>query len=111
MLTTGPSRISHLRDGTVRTFDFDPADLGFARATLEDIRGGDAEENAQIARDLLAGTLTGPKRDVVLLTAAAALSTEADNFSAGLAAARESIDSGAAADVLARYIAKTQTFG
>ena len=111
MLTTGPSRISHLRDGTVRTFDFDPADLGFARATLEDIRGGDAEENAQIARDLLAGTLTGPKRDVVLLTAAAALSTEADDFTAGLAAARESIDSGAAADVLARYIAKTQTFG
>ena len=81
-----------------------------ARATLEDIRGGDAEENAQIARDLLAGALTGPKRDVVLLTAAAALSTEADDFTAGLAAAQESIDSGAAADVLARYIAKTKTF-
>ena len=111
LLTTGPSRVSHLREGHVTTFDFEPQELGFARATLEDLRGGDAQENAQIALDLLDGKITGPKLDVVLLAAAAALSTESSDFTAGLAAARESISSGAARDVLARYVEKTKEFG
>ena len=114
LTTTGPSRISHLKDGAVRTFDFDPADLGFGRATLADMQGGDAATNAAIARGILSGEIHGPKRDVVLLNAAAALSTESDtgsgDFSAGLAQATESLDSGAALDVLDRYIALTQTF-
>ena len=59
---------------------------------------------------LLSGKLTGPKRDVVLLNAAAALSTESDDIGAGLAVARDSIDSGAALHVLDRYVTKTQSF-
>ncbi len=75
-----------------------------------DLQGGDAEANAAIARALLAGELTGPKRDIVLLNAAAALSIESGDFNAGLAVARESIDSGAALDCLTRYIDKTRSF-
>jgi anthranilate phosphoribosyltransferase len=111
LTTTGVSRVSHLKDGAVTTFEFDPTELGFARATLADMQGGDAAENAAIARAILAGELTGPKRDVVLLNAAAALSTESGDFAAGLAAAEESLDSGAAADVLARFVEVTGRFG
>ncbi|MCB9140402.1 MAG: anthranilate phosphoribosyltransferase [Caldilineaceae bacterium] len=110
LTTTGPSRISRLHDGMVTAFDFDPAELGFARATLNDLQGGDAAKNAAIVRGILDGSITGPKRDVVLLNAAAALSTETDDFAAGLAAARESLDSGAAQAKLAEYVAMTQSF-
>ena len=110
LTTTGPSRISHLLNGSVRTFDFDPADLGFARSTLADMQGGDAATNAAIARGVLAEEIHGPKRDVVLLNAAAALSTETGDFSAGLTQATESLESGAALNVLDRYIALTQSF-
>lgn len=110
LTTTGPSRISRLHDGMVTAFDFDPAELGFARATLADLQGGDAAENAAIVRGILDGSITGPKRDVVLLNAAAALSTETDDLAAGLAAARESLDSGAAQAKLAEYVAMTQSF-
>ncbi len=110
LTTTGVSRVSHLKDGAVTTFEFDPADLGFARSTLADMQGGVAEENAAIAMALLKGELTGPKRDVVLLNAAAALSTESGDIAGGLTAAAESLDSGAALDVLERYVAKTRTF-
>ncbi len=111
LTTTGVSRISHLKDGAVTTYEFDPAELGFARATLADMQGGDAAQNAEIARGILDGTITGPKRDVVLLNAAAALSTETDDLAAGLAAARESIDSGAARAALARYVEATRELG
>jgi anthranilate phosphoribosyltransferase len=110
LTTTGVSRISHLKNGAVTTYEFDPAELGFARATLADMQGGDAARNAAIARDILDGTITGPKRDVVLLNAAAALSTETGDLAAGLAAARESIDSGAARGALARYVEVTGRF-
>ncbi len=75
------------------------------------MQGGDADENAAIAMALLKGELTGPKRDVVLLNAAAALSTESGDIAGGLAVAAESLDSGAALDVLERYVAKTRAFG
>jgi len=111
LTTTGPSRISHLKDGQVTTFELDPAELGFARSTLQDLQGGDADHNAQIALAILDGKLTGPKRDVVMLNAAAALSTESGDMAGGLKIAAESIDSGAARAVLARYVEKTAEFG
>lgn len=110
LTTTGPSRISHLHNGEITTFDFDPGELGFARATLEDLQGGDAATNAAIARDLLSGELHGPKRDVVLLNAAAALSTVSGDLRQGLERATASLDSGAAASVLERYVAQTQRY-
>ena len=90
--------------------DFDPAELGFERAPLADLQGGEAQTNAAIARALLSGELTGPKRDVVLLNAAAALSLDTGDFQAGLQTARESLDSGAALQCLDRYITKTRSY-
>ena len=110
LTTTGPSHISHLRDGQITSFELDPGDLGFPRATLADLQGGSAEDNAAIARAILTGELKGPKRDVVLLNAAAALTTETGNIEAGLSVASESIDSGAALVVLDNYIARTRSY-
>lgn len=107
---TGVNRISHWHNGAVKTFELDPADLGLPRATLADLRGGDAAENATITRGILQGEIHGPKRDVVLLNAAAALSTECGDWAAGLQEARASIDSGAALRVLDAFVAKTQGF-
>ena len=107
---TGVNRVSHLHDGRVRTYEFDPLDLGLARASLADLMGGSAEENAAITRAILRGELTGPKRDAVLLNAAFALSTECGDLPAGLEEARQSIDSGAALGVLESLVRKTQSF-
>lgn len=107
---TGINRVSHLHKGKVRTFEFDPTDLGLPRATLADLQGGDATDNAKIVRGILSGEIQGPKRDAVLLNAAAALSTECGDWEAGLAEARTSIDSGSALRVLEAFVAKTQSF-
>ena len=109
--TTGLNRVSRLeKDGKVTTYDFDPAELGLARATMDDVAGGLPEENAQITHDILSGQDKGPCRDIVLLNAAAALSIDDNDFPAGLAEARESIDSGAALAVLNAWIEKTNSF-
>lgn len=110
LTTTGPSHISRLHRGQVDNFELDPRELGFGRATVDDLQGGDAAVNAEIARAVLSGEIQGAKLDVVLLNAAAALSTESGDFVAGLAVARESLTSGAALHTLNRYIAKTQSF-
>lgn len=108
--TTGVNRVSHLKDGSVTTFELDPADLGLPRATLDDLKGGEPTENAEITRGILSGEINGPKRDVVLLNAAVALSTETRDFGAGLAAAKESLDSGVALGVLDSYVRMIQSF-
>jgi anthranilate phosphoribosyltransferase len=110
LTTTGPNRVSHLHGGEVRTFQLDATELGLERATLDDLLGGDAAENAAILRGILDGSISGPKRDVVLLNAAAALSTECGDWNAGLQEAAQSIYSGAALDVLERFVEKTQRF-
>ncbi len=105
--TTGVNRISALRDGAVTTFDFDPAPLGLPRARLDDLLGGTPEENAAISRAILSGEDRGPRRDIVLLNAAAALSLETGDWPAGLAAAAAAIDNGAAQTTLHNWIAMT----
>jgi anthranilate phosphoribosyltransferase len=94
---TGPTRIAELRDGTVRTYEVRPEEFGMNRGTLDDISGGDAAANAAIIVEILAGTKS-PKRDVVLLNAAAALvaAGRADHLADALPLASRSIDSGAA---------------
>ena len=109
LTTTGANRISHLRDGAVKEGELSPAELGLPPASLADLTGGDAAVNAAITRGILSGELRGPKRDVVLLNTAAALATESGDWQAGLAAAARSIDSGAAQDVLNRFVEKTQS--
>lgn len=108
LTTTGVNRISHLRNGTVTTTQFDAQELGMQRATLADLQGGDAAENAAIAHAILGGEMHGPKRDVVLLNAAAALSTHSGDLKAGLVRAQESLDSGAALEVLRKFAQKSQ---
>ena len=95
---TGPTRIAEARDGTVRTYEVDPEEFGMKRATLDDIAGGDAAENAAIIRDLLSGKKSA-RRDVVLLNSAAALvaAGRADHLAEAIPLAAQSIDSGAAA--------------
>lgn len=108
--TTGVNRVSHWHEGSVTTYDFDPQMLGLPRAMLNDFMGGTPEENAQITRNILSGKDQGPRRDIVLLNAAATLSVECDDWVAGLEEARESIDSGAALNTLERWIARTNSY-
>ena len=109
--TTGVNRISHLRHGEVTTWEVDPADWGLPRASLADMAGDTPEENARITRDILSGKDQGPRRDIVVLNAAAVLSVESGDWAAGLARARQSIDSGAALRTLEAWIEKTNRFG
>ena len=101
----GPNRVSHLKDGAVRTFDFDPRDAGIPRADPSELRGGTAEENAAMMRDVLAGKSTPAVRDAVLLNAAAAIAAESGDFQSALADSRRSLDSGAALKVMEGLIA------
>jgi anthranilate phosphoribosyltransferase len=108
---TGPTRIAEVREGNVRTYEVTPEEFGIKRAQLEDISGGDAEANAAIIRDILAGTKS-PRRDVVLLNAAAALvaAGRADHLGNALPLAADSIDSGAAAAKLKALVEFTTTY-
>lgn len=107
---TGVNKVSRLHNGEVRNFELDPAEYGFAQATLTDIQGGDPAENAALTRGILAGEIDGPMRDAVLLNAGVAVSTEHGDIKRGIEEARASIDSGAALRVLDGFVAKTQSF-
>ncbi len=102
---TGPSMVLEVRDGEVRESRLDPAAHGIARATRDDLRGGGPAESAGIARSVLDGE-QGPKRDVVLLNAGAALEVAgiASDIEEGLRLAAASIDEGKAAGTLERWI-------
>ena len=91
-------------DGQRKEYELDPAELGLAHAPVESMRGGGPPENARLAREVLAGT-KGPRRDVVLLNAAAALRAAglARDWKDGLGLAAEAIDSGRAGEVLQRW--------
>jgi anthranilate phosphoribosyltransferase len=108
LTTAGTTQVAELRDGTVRTFTVTPEEVGLPRAQRDDLKGGDAENNAAKLRDLLAGE-RGPRRDIVLLNSAAALvvADKAKDLREGIAVARRSIDGGAAQAVLDRLIAIT----
>ncbi len=108
---SGPSRISELRPGGwVETYEVTPETLGVARAPRDAILGGDAVENAVIARDVLAGRERGPRRDVVALSAGAALylADLAPDLAAGVRRALRLLDAGAGLEVLERYAAFTR---
>jgi len=109
LATSGPSRVLELKDGEMREWTIDPAELGLEPAPVEAIAGGSAAENASTIRRLLDGE-TGPKRDVVVLNAAAGLlaADRVQDMSAGLAMAEESIDSGNARTALGLLIAASR---
>jgi anthranilate phosphoribosyltransferase len=109
---TGDSRVSEVREGVVRTFTLRPEDFGLARASIADLQGGDREQNAQIIRGILDGE-PGPKREIVLMNAAAALVAggRARDLKEGAGLAAKSIDSGAARVKLQTLIALSQKLG
>ena len=96
LTTSGPNRVSHLKDGKVTTFELDAVELGLRKAVPGDLSGGEPEENAQILRDLLSQVDTSTRRDIVLLNAAAALASDSGDFRTALEAATISLESGAA---------------
>ena len=97
MTTTGVTHVAALDGGDVRTFEVTPEDAGLPRASLDDLKGGDGDANAQAIHALLDGA-TGPYRDIVLLNAAASLvvAGKADDLKAGAAMAGAAIDDGKA---------------
>jgi len=105
----GPTRVSEWRDGAVHRSVIDPAALGFTPAPVSALRGGDAGTNAAIVREILRG-VPGPRADVVLLNAAAALvvTGAAGDLAEGAALAARSIAQGAAAGVLDAFVGETR---
>jgi len=110
LTTTGRNIISRLENGRVNSYEFDAQSLGLARAGLNDLLGGTPEENARITRDILSGKDRGPRRDIVLLNAAAALALSCNDLAAGLQEARESLDNGHALRTLEAWVEKTNSF-
>jgi anthranilate phosphoribosyltransferase len=116
LTTTAPSTVWVAHEETVSPARLDPADLGIARASPADLRGGDAAANAAAARAFVDGQ-HGPIRDAVLLNAAAALAADAGvpapenlvpSLAEGYRRAAAAVDSGAAAGLLDRWIAESQ---
>ena len=113
--TTAPTRVWAVADGTVTEQVVDALDLGLPRSEPGDLRGADAAFNADVARRLLAGE-PGPVRDAVVVNAAAALAAHSGfgadvpgALKAGIDRAAQSIDSGAAASVLERWLGLAQS--
>lgn len=121
LTTTGHSHIWEVSRGQIVEHDLDPADLGIARAKLEDLRGGEPSYNAKVLRDTLAGE-RGPIRDIVLLNAAAGLVSYelaqdssqvlrpiAERLREKMEIAAEAVDSGSAMHKLEEWIAATNS--
>jgi anthranilate phosphoribosyltransferase len=108
---TGPTRIAEVREGNVRSYEVTPEEFGITRARLEDISGGDAKANAAIIREILTGKKS-PRRDVVLLNAAAALvaAGKVEHLGDGIPLAAQSIDSGTAAAKLDAMVQFTTAY-
>ena len=100
--TTGPSRVLELRAGEITEWTLDPTALGIGRADPDDLAGGGPEQNAAIARAMFAGEERGPRRDLVVLNAAAGLVVAgvAADLDDGIAAAGAALADGRAAAVL-----------
>lgn len=103
---SAPTTICEIRDGFYRTSVIQPEDFGLTRGTKDEIVGGTAADNAEITRGILNGTITGTKRNIVLLNAGAALyvAKAADSLADGIRLAAELIDSRKALDTLNRVI-------
>jgi len=105
-----PTRVVELRDGKVETYTVTPEDLGVERTPIDTIAFGAPEENARVTRAVLSGAETGVARSLTLVNAGAAVyvAGRANTLAAGVAAAASAVDSGAANDVLERFVSRTQ---
>lgn len=103
---TGPTHIAALENGNIRTFDVTPEDAGLPRATAAELKGGDAQANANALREVLDGKQNA-YRNVALINAAAALvvAGKAKDLKEGVALGTKALDTGAATDRLTRLVA------
>lgn len=103
---SAPTTICELDNGSTKKYEIKPEDFGLTRGTKEDIVGGTPEENAEITRGILNGTIQGTKRNAVLMNAGAAIyiGGKADSIADGVKKAAELIDSGAATAKLDEYV-------
>ncbi|MCP4105728.1 MAG: anthranilate phosphoribosyltransferase [Desulfobacteraceae bacterium] len=106
------TRVSELKDGLVRTYDINPEQFFGKKAEPEDLIGGTPEQNAEITKKILNGE-KGPRRDVILLNASAALvaAGKAENFQEGISLAESSVDEGKAFEKLESLVHFTQENG
>jgi anthranilate phosphoribosyltransferase len=107
---SGPTYVSEVRNGSVSSYQIEPQEFGITCAPLEALTGGDAVANAEAIRDILRGEMS-PKRDVVLLNAAAALvaAGKTDSIAEAIPIAKRSLDEGAAAAKLRALVQFSQT--
>jgi anthranilate phosphoribosyltransferase len=107
----GETYVCELKEDRITKYILTPADFGFESCTLEELRGGDAKENAETAKRLLAGE-KGPKRNMVLINSAAALYTAGidNSLKNCVDIAAKIIDSGKAAEKLAEFVAATNAY-
>src|SRR3954468_9431871 len=107
--TSGPTAVCEVRDGTVRRFELSPEDVDLQRAPLEELRGGDPDENAALLRAVLKGE-PGARRTAVVINAGAALAAAGvcETIAEGARLAEKAIDSGAAWDRVERLVRASQ---
>lgn len=107
---SAPTSVCEFRDGWYKTYTIQPEDFGLVRGQKSDIVGGTPDENAQITRDILAGKVTGPRRDIVLMNAGMGLyvAGKADSIAEGIQLAAQLIDSGKALAKLDEFVKATQ---
>lgn len=109
LTTTATNRLWEVRGGEVAERSLDPRELGLRRATVDDLRGGSVEDNVRIADAVLSGE-TGPRADVVVLNAAAALEVagRVGDLAEGVDVARRTLESGAAGELKERWVTRTR---
>ena len=105
--TTDTTKISQMQNGeNINTYEFDSIELGLNRVSMDELQGGEPIENAEIIKSILNGEENGPKRDIVLLNAAAGIIVggQAKTLKDGLESAKYSVDSGAALNILNQLV-------
>ncbi len=107
---SAPTRVVELKEGRINSFTLTPEEAGIERAPADSLVQGDPAANAALTRAVLSGNVDGVERSLVLLNAGAALYVGggAESIAAGVKQAGEAVDSGAAAELLDRYVAKTK---
>ncbi|MBF0275324.1 MAG: anthranilate phosphoribosyltransferase [Nitrospinae bacterium] len=109
---TGETKVTELKMGKISEYSIKPEDFGFTCCSLNDLKGGGAEENNLIVKKILSGKDTSPKRDIVLLNAGATIyvSGKTASIAEGIELARRSIDSGNAMKKLEDLVKVTTSF-
>ena len=104
--TLGVTEVRRLRDGEITRMEIDAAEFGFAAPSLDELGSGDAIENAAIIRDVFSGKDKGPRRDIVILNAAAAIIVAglAEDFNSAIELAQNAVNNGAASGCLEKLI-------